>query len=337
LNAPQNSAPRRWFVTGAAGFIGCNVSRSLMLRGDSVVGFDNFFSGERANIERLAAEFGPRFSFIEGDIVDAGALDAALAGCSAVVHLAGQVSVPRSIDFPEETHAVNVTGFMNVFRAAARAGAAHFIYASSCSIYGDNPALPLAEDAVPRPMSPYAASKLANEVYAAGFRVLAPQMTTVGLRFFNIFGPWQSVTGGYAAVIPRWIGLLRDGKRPVVYGDGSATRDFCHVDNVCAAIMRASGLPGGSQALVNVATGVSTRLDELYAIICRTLQDAGLVQACPALQQADPRPGDILHSVGDPARASRDLGFSAAIDLETGLRTMLAGQYRTPAAAAAVR
>jgi UDP-N-acetylglucosamine 4-epimerase len=314
-------------VTGSAGFIGCNISAELMRRGNDVVGFDNFFSGDRANIDRLTKAHGPSFRFVEGDIVETAALERALDGCEAVIHLAGQVSVPRSIEDPGETHVVNTTGFMNVFRAAACAGVGHFVYASSCSVYGDNPSLPLAEDAVPRPLSPYAASKLANEAYGAGFSVLAPNMTAVGLRFFNIFGPWQSITGGYAAVIPRWINLLLDGKRPLLYGDGSATRDFCHVGNVCTAILKAASLSRRPHAVFNVATGASMRLDELYATICRALQAKGAGLTFPALERLAPRAGDILHSVGDPFKASRELDFRATIGLEDGLQMMLAEQY----------
>lgn len=334
MNDASRIKRRSWLVTGAAGFIGCNVVHTLLSRGDEVVGFDNFFSGERANVDRLEQGHAGRFKFVEGDILDQAALERALDGCAKVVHLAGQVSVARSIDDPEETHAVNGTGFLRTFSAATNSGVESFIYASSCAVYGDNPVLPLAEDASPRPMSPYAATKLSNEAYAAGLSVMAPNMTSVGLRFFNIFGPWQSVTGGYAAVVPRWINLLLEGGRPPLFGDGSATRDFCYVGDVCEAILYAAAWKDRPHAVFNVATGVRTRLDDLYLTICRVLQQCGLARDLPAAERFDPRPGDVPHSVGDPTLAARDLGFSAAVNIELGLRRILIEQYGAVAQAA---
>lgn len=314
---------RRWLVTGVAGFIGSNLAEDLMRRGERVRGLDNFFSGRRANVERLTLLFGSQFEFVEASILDEGQLLRAMEGCQVVAHLAAQVSVIRSIDDPEETHAINTTGFMRVMRCASKLGVEHLVYASTCAVYGDSTMLPLAETTPPRPMSPYAASKLANEAYARGFK-LAPQMRVIGLRFFNIFGPWQDASGGYAAVIPRWIELARSGRQVVIFGDGSATRDFCHVSNVCRAIWEASHAGAElSGDVFNVATGLPTRLDDLHAMICDAISQTGVI--CSREFRHEPwREGEILHSYADTTRASQCLGFQAEVDLATGLRHMLA-------------
>ncbi len=324
----EGSEPRRWLITGAAGFIGCNLARFLLERGERVVGFDNFFSGKRENIDRLERRFGKGFAFCEGDILDSPTVAKAVRDCNTVVHLAAQVSVIRSIDNPGETHAINGTGFLNVYLASARAGVASFVYASSCAVYGDNPALPLAEGVEPSPLSPYAATKLANEVYAAGLAVVAPNMAAVGLRFFNIFGAWQDASGGYAAVVPKWTGLLRQGQQPILFGDGSATRDFCHVDNVCEAIWRTTqrGEQAG-HAIFNVGTGVSTRLDALYASICKSLRDGGCEGRLPEALHQPARDGEIRQSVAATEKAATGLGFKARVGVEEGLRRLLSEEH----------
>ena len=327
MDQPER-AGHRWLITGAAGFIGCNLARFLLERGQRVVGFDNFFSGKRENVDRLERRFGDSFAFREGDILDRPAVEDAMRDCSAAVHLAAQVSVIRSIGDPRETQAINGTGFLNAYLAAAEMGVSCLVYASSCAVYGDNPALPLSERAEPRPLSPYAASKLANEVYAAGMALTAPHMRVVGLRFFNIFGAWQDAAGGYAAVIPKWIGLLMAGKPPVLYGDGSATRDFCHVDNVCEAVWRAADRrPGGGHEVFNVGTGVSTRLDTLHATIRRKLEAGGFDGKLPSPTLEPAREGEIRQSVADIAKAKGGLGFRPEVGLEEGLSRLLSEQY----------
>lgn len=318
----------RWLITGAAGFIGSNLAAFLMDHGETVVGLDNFFSGKQRNINRLKSTYGDAFTFIEGDILNADDLARAMSGCSKVAHLAAQVSVIRSIDRPLETHEINATGFIKVVEAAAKAGARSLIYPSSCAIYGDNDALPLKESETPRPMSPYAASKLANEAYAGGMTVLTPGLSIIGLRLFNIFGAWQDAASGYAAVIPKWMSLLMEGKRPILFGDGSATRDFCHVDNVCQAFWKAS--EAGSVAhgkIFNVASGIPTRLDTLCALIAKTMEDAGLGKDFPPPDKQDWRSGEILHSYGNPDKARTVLGFSVEVSLAEGLRRMLVQEH----------
>ena len=333
MSDKKNQTQRRWLVTGAAGFIGSNFAAYLLDRGEVVLGLDNFFSGKRANIERLVRAYGSRFHFIEGDILDTAAVRRAVEGCHAVAHLAAQVSVIRSIDLSNETHDINTTGFLNVLQGAGAAGVESLIYASSCAVYGDNDALPLRESEEPRPMSPYAASKLANEAYAAGFHVLAPNLSIVGLRFFNIFGAWQDAAGGYAAVIPKWIGLLREGKQPLLFGDGGATRDFCHVHNVCEAIWRSAQAGRSVNGKVfNVASGVATRLDALYALIVQLLREGGMAAELPQPNHQPWRAGEIMHSYGSPDRSAELLNFRCEVALADGLRHMLVEEYGAPEA-----
>lgn len=328
MSDKTNKSQRRWLVTGAAGFIGSNLAAYLLDRGEAVVGLDNFFSGKRVNIERLVRAYGSRFLFIEGDILDADVVRVAVEGCHAVAHLAAQVSVIRSIELPKETHDINTTGFLSILQGAATAGVESLIYASSCSVYGDSDALPLREFEEPIPMSPYAASKLANEVYAAGFHVLAPNLNVVGLRFFNIFGAWQDAAGGYAAVIPKWIGLLRDGKQPLLFGDGSATRDFCHVHNACEAIWRSAEAGSSVNGKVfNVASGIATRLDALYALIVQLLREGGIGAEFPEPNYQPWRSGEILHSYGSPEKSADLINFRCEVALEDGLRRMLVEEY----------
>lgn len=319
---------RRWLVTGAAGFIGNNLAAFLMDRGEQVVGLDNFFSGKRGNIDRLERRYGNRFTFFEGDILDRSVLVNAIAGCSAVAHLAAQVSVIRSIDLPDETHEINTNGFLRVMQMAVEAGVENLVYASSCAVYGDQDSLPLTESQVSRPMSPYAASKLANEAYAAGFRVCMPKLKIVGFRFFNIFGPWQDASSGYAAVIPKWIDILLEGRRPVLFGDGSATRDFCYVDDVCQAIWRAVACGAAANGEVfNVASGIATRLDSLYATIGKVLKEAGHLPDIPTPACQPARAGEIRHSFGNPEKAAKVLNFHVEIGLEEGLRRTLHKEF----------
>lgn len=314
----------RWLVTGAAGFIGSNLSARLIEQGDEVIGFDNFFTGTRANVDRLQAQGNDRFRFVEADIRDKRSFEKALDGVANVVHLAAQVSVQRSIDDPEETHEINVSGFLTALRSSAQAGARRFVYASSCAVYGDNPSLPLGEHARPAPLSPYAASKLENEVIAAGLQVVHPDLSMTGLRFFNIFGPWQNISGGYAAVIPKWTASMLSGQRPIMYGDGTATRDFCYVGNVCDAITAATqGETVRRPAVFNIGTGIATSLLDLHKAICDAIKAAGRDAEFGSPQSQPWRPGDIKHSAADISAAGTSIGFAPKIDLGAGLRLLL--------------
>lgn len=309
-----------WLVTGAAGFIGSNLCLRLVRAGFSVVGVDDLSAGKQANLDRVDAAAEGRFRFVRADVRDGAALRQAAAGAAAVVHLAAQASVPASFADPMRNDQVNGLGFLNVLDAAGAAGARLLVFASSCAVYGDSDRLPLAEDTPVRPLSPYAATKLLNEHYAAMLAGRWPGLATVGLRLFNIFGPWQDAEGGYAAVIPRWLEARLRGEAPVVFGDGSATRDYCHVDNVTAFIL---GLferpPPAGPHILNIGTGLRTSLVELDAAIRAALIATGWRGNFPPLEHREPRHGDILHSVGDPHRAVEDFGFRPEVDLQRGL------------------
>ena len=321
--------PDTWFITGAAGFIGSHVATHLLAAGQQVVGFDNFTTGTRANIDRVAAAGGAAFRLIEGDIRDRQAVSAALAGVDRVVHLAAQVSVPKSIDDPHENDTVNVGGFLNVLTAAGSAGVRAMVYASSCAVYGDNADLPLVEDACPRPLSPYAASKLINEHYAATLSPRFPEMAVAGLRLFNIYGPWQGHEGGYASVIPKWLALCLAGKQPELYGDGTATRDFCFVADVAQAIHDLATLGPPPHGVFNIGTGLAIDMIGLYRSIASAVRTQGDVVEFESPRRQAARIGDIVHSRADIGRAKAAFRFAPAIALADGLGRMVAEEHRS--------
>ncbi len=317
-----------WLVTGAAGFIGSNLTAHLLAQGSRVIGFDDLSTGTEANVARLEALGGPRFNLVRGDIRDGAAIAAAMDGVGAVAHLAAQVSVPKSFDDPCHTDSINVAGFLSVTMAAESAGVPRVIYVSSCAVYGDNPALPLAEREQPQPLSPYAVSKLANEQYAQVLRGRGTGPDLIGLRLFNIYGPWQDHRGGYAAVIPKWIELCACGDQPVMFGDGSATRDFCFVGDVCALIAELGGRAGPPALPVyNVGTGVQTSLLDLFAAIRTALEARGVSLPFSSPEQRPARHGDIAHSLADISCARADLGFAPATALADGIGEILSQQY----------
>ncbi|HEX7671616.1 MAG TPA: NAD-dependent epimerase/dehydratase family protein, partial [Polyangiaceae bacterium] len=247
VRARLQGEPKCFLVTGAAGFIGSHLTETLLRLGQRVVGLDNFATGSRDNLSEtlsgVSADERSRFRFVEGDVRDPAACADAVRGVGFVLHQAALASVPRSMKDPLSTHAVNVDGFVNMLLAAHAAGVERFVYASSSSVYGDEEAQPKTEARIGAPLSPYAATKLIDEIYAGTFR-RTHGVESVGLRYFNVFGPRQDPAGPYAAVIPRWVeGLLR-GEPCVVFGDGSASRDFCFIDNVVQANLLAACLPG---------------------------------------------------------------------------------------------
>ena len=321
-NSPQS---RTWLVTGAAGFIGYNLCRFLISHHQSVIGLDDFSSGWRKNIDRLQQTGDKKFIFHEGSITNPNTIKSIFAQSEkidVVVHLAAQVSVQKSILEPETTEAINIKGFSNVLEAACSAGVPRFIYASSSAVYGDNQNLPLSETEPLAPTSPYAQSKAANEQMASE---LAPDATTtIGLRFFNIFGPRQNAESGYAAVVPKWLQCMKGGKRVTIFGDGSATRDYCHVENVCQAIWNISDNTfTPSMGVYNIGTGVATRLNTLFDLISQGLLDRGIVNSRPDFAYSEWRHGDIVHSTADISRARRDFSFNPKIDLRQGISMLL--------------
>jgi UDP-N-acetylglucosamine 4-epimerase len=314
---------RRWLITGVAGFIGSHLLEELLLLGHEVVGLDNFATGHRHNLEDVRARVGPahwaRFTLVDGDIRDFDTCRRACDGVRIVLHQAALGSVPRSLADPATTNAVNITGSLHMLLAAREAGVARLIYAASSSTYGDHEALPKIEERIGRPLSPYAVTKFVNELYADVFgRHYGLQ--TIGLRYFNVFGPRQDPNGAYAAVIPRWIAaMLRDA--PVeINGDGETSRDFCPVANVVQANLRAATAddPAAVGEVYNVAVGGRTTLTQLFEAIRDTLATHGVrYHRQPRYQ--DFRPGDVRHSQADIGKAQRLLGYTPTLDLRAGL------------------
>ena len=295
---------RRWLVTGAAGFIGSHLVEQLLAHGQEVRGLDNFATGKRDNLFAGA-------EFIEGDIRDPDTCARACAGIDIVMHQAALGSVPRSIKYPAETHAVNVDGFVNMGLAARDAGVKRFVYASSSSVYGDEPTLPKREALVGTPLSPYAVTKRVDEFYAETFQ-RNYALVCVGLRYFNVFGARQDPNGPYAAVMPKWFAALRAGEPCVINGDGETSRDFCYVLNAVQANVLAALSPQAN-GVYNVAFGERTTLLQLYDMI------RSRVGASAAPQFAEFRAGDIRHSLADVSRARYDFGYAPEFSVAAGL------------------
>lgn len=338
VTAHLRDQPRRWLVTGAAGFIGSHLVETLLDLGQEVVGLDNYSTGHRANLDDVRAQVGEpawrRFTMVEGDIRDVNTCDAAVTGVAHVLHQAAIGSVPRSVEDPLTTHSANVDGTFNVIDAARRRHCKSVVFASSSSVYGDEPNLPKVESRLGRPLSPYAASKRSNEVLAEAFSS-AYGMQVAGLRYFNVVGPRQDPEGPYAAVIPRWVRLLLAHKQPTVFGDGETSRDFCPIDNVVQINLLAAmheelrathpaPVDGSIAGLAfNVAVGDRTTLNELFEMLRDGL--TGLGSDCSGVNAdyADFRVGDIRHSQADVSLARDRLGYVPRVALREGLARTL--------------
>lgn len=314
--------PRRWLITGVAGFIGSHLLEALLRLDQRVAGLDNFSTGGPHNLDavrgNVSEEQWARFTFHEGSVADIGVCREASNGADFVLHQAGFVSVPLSIEDPVACHDTNVTGTLNVLIAARDNRVRRIVYASSSAVYGDDEAERKVEGQTGRALSPYGASKAMGEVYA---RLFAGHygLEAVGLRYFNVFGPRQNPTGGYAAVIPQWIAALVRGGECTIHGDGSATRDFAHVANIVQAnILAATARAVPHGAVYNVGLGGSTTIRELYALIAAKLSEIGAAQPGP-VKLGPPRAGDILHSAADISAIVRDLGFAPEVSVEAGL------------------
>ncbi len=319
----------RWCVTGVAGFIGSNLLETLLDLGQDVVGLDNFATGFMANLDHVRAAVGAsawrHFSLIEGDIRRPVDCERACRAVDFVLHQAAIGSVPRSIADPRTTHEANIDGFVNMLIAARDAKVRRFVYASSSSVYGDHPVLPKVEDAVGQPLSPYAVTKCVNEMYASVF-ARSYGMATIGLRYFNVFGPRQDPEGAYAAVIPRWVAAMIR-RRPVhIFGDGETSRDFCYVAN--AVQMNLLGALSANEAALNevynVAVGDRTTLKELYALLRELLCARHPWVAAQEPVYGDFRAGDVRHSQADIAKASRLLAYAPTHRIRGGLEQALA-------------
>jgi UDP-N-acetylglucosamine 4-epimerase len=316
-----------WLVTGCAGFIGSNLIEALLQQGQRVVGLDNFSTGFQHNLDQVekavGAEKWARMRFIRGDIRSLDACREACKGVDYVLHEAALGSVPRSIDDPITSHESNVTGFLNMLVAARDAKVKRFVYAASSAAYGDHPGLPKVEETIGRPLSPYGAGKYMNELYADVFG-RCYGLETVGLRYFNVFGPRQDPDGAYAAVIPKWIAAMLRAETVYINGDGETARDFCFIDNVVQANILAATAPGATgERVYNVALGDQTSLNQLFESLRELLieRDAQF-DIAPAVYR-DFRAGDVRFSRADISKAKKHLGFKPTVRVHDGLaRTM---------------
>ena len=299
----------RVLVTGGAGFIGSHLAEALIHAGHRVRVLDNLYSGRRANLQRVRREV----EFVKGDCADPATARRAMRGIEAVFHEAAIPSVARSVQDPLTSHRGNATATLSVLTAARDAGVRRVIYAGSSSVYGDSKRLPKREDMETRPLSPYAVGKLTGEHYLRIYASLYG-LETLTLRYFNVFGPRQDASSPYSGVISLFTAALFAGRRPVIYGDGTQSRDFTYVANVVDANLRALALPTAQGEVMNVATGKRVTLNRLLAALGR------LTGRTAHARHLAPRPGDVQHSLADITRARKVLGYRPLVDFETGLR-----------------
>lgn len=314
---------KTWLVTGVAGFIGSNLLETLLRLEQRVVGLDNFATGHRRNLDEVKSLVTPeqwaRFTFQEGDIRQLEDCRHACAGVDYVLHQAALGSVPRSLEDPIATNSTNIDGFLNMLVASRDAKVQSFVYAASSSTYGDHPALPKVEEHIGRPLSPYAVTKYVNELYAD---VLARSygFETIGLRYFNVFGPRQDPEGAYAAVVPKWTQALIDGDTVFINGDGETSRDFCFVANAVQANLLAATTQDAAarNAVYNVAVGDRTTLNTLFELLLASLAAFGVDQRQRPTYR-DFRPGDVRHSQASVDKATRLLGYAPTHRLADGI------------------
>ena len=306
----------RYLVTGGAGFIGSHLAEALVERGERVRVLDDLSTGRRENLAAVAGHI----ELLVGDVADPDTAGQAVAGCDVVLHLAAIPSVQASLEDPRRTHQVNVGGTLNVLEAARRAGVRRVVFASSTALYGDHTALPLREELPPRPLSPYAASKAAGEMYCAAFRT-SYGLPAVALRFFNVYGPRQDPGNPYSGVVSIFAARMARGERPVIYGDGRQTRDFVYVADVVRAILLACEREAAVGAALNVAAGRQTSILELAAALNQVLG----TQIEPTFAPA--RAGEVRFSEGDARRARQVLGWEARIPLREGLSRLVRAEH----------
>jgi UDP-glucose 4-epimerase len=307
----------KYLVTGGAGFIGSHIVHTLLEQGASVRVLDNFSTGKRENLGDLTRQFnGDQFEVLEGDLRDASSVEEAVRGIEVIFHEAAFVSVPQSMNEPQTCFDVNITGTSRLFDMARAAGVRRVVVASSAAIYGESEALPLIEETLPQPLSPYAVSKRVDEMYAELFTG-SFGLEAVALRYFNVYGPRQRPDSMYAAAVPIFARRLLDGKPVTVFGDGSQTRDLINVHDVVRANLIASEHKNAAGKIFNICTGVETRLLDLLDVMYE------LVPNVPQPEFAAPRAGDIYRSVGSPQKAAKVMGFRAEVSLVDGLKETL--------------
>jgi UDP-N-acetylglucosamine 4-epimerase len=314
--------PKKWLVTGVAGFIGSNILETLLKLGQTVVGLDNFATGHQHNLDevqsQVSAEQWENFTFVKGDIRNFDDCQKAVSGVDYILHQAALGSVPRSIADPILTNSANITGFVNMLTAAKIEQVSTFVYAASSSTYGDHPALPKVEENIGKPLSPYAVTKYVNELYADVFNKTYG-LNATGLRYFNVFGKRQDPDGAYAAVIPKWTAAMIDNQDLYINGDGETSRDFCFVENaVQANILAATAEDAGKNQVYNVALGDRTSLNTLFDSLKVALKANGVNYDKSAIYQ-DFRAGDVLHSQADISKAKNLLGFEPEFKIQQGI------------------
>lgn len=328
LGQRLRSTPARWLITGCAGFIGSHLLEKLLKLDQTVVGLDNLSTGFRRNLEEVRSEVSAsqwqKFHFIEADIRDPLVCTQACPDVDYVLHQAALGSVPRSLADPLATNASNIDGFLNMLVAARDAKVRRFVYAASSSTYGDHPALPKIEESIGRPLSPYAVTKLVNELYAEVF-ARSYGFSSIGLRYFNVFGARQDPDGAYAAVIPRWTRAMLLGETVLINGDGETSRDFCFVDNAVQANLLAATTESAEAVnqVYNVALDARTSLNRLFELLRNALMETrpALVTIEPRYQEF--RSGDVRHSQADISKARRLLQYAPTHRLEDGIRVAM--------------
>ena len=339
IQASLKSNPKTWLITGVAGFIGSNLLEILLKLNQRVVGLDNFATGHQRNLNEVQTLVSPtqwtNFSTITGDIRNLSDCQKACDGVDYVLHQAALGSVPRSLADPIATNATNISGFLNMLTAARDAKVKSFTYAASSSTYGDHPALPKVEDAIGKPLSPYAVTKYVNELYAEVF-ARSYGFKTIGLRYFNVFGPRQDPNGAYAAVIPKWTAALLQGDAVYINGDGETSRDFCFVANAVQANLLAATVasPEARNQVYNVAVGDRTTLNILFSLLRDNLVSHG-VNADTQPVYRDFRAGDVRHSQADIGKAQRLLGYAPTHNIGQGVQAALSWYVNNEAKQAA--
>jgi len=301
----------QYLVTGIAGFIGSNIARALLARGEQVRGIDNLSTGNRANL----VDIGPKIDFHEADILDTAAITKACNGVDYIFHEAAIPSVPKSVKDPVTTNRACVDGTVSVLVAARDAKVKRVVYAASSSVYGDTPTLPKHEAMIPNPISPYAVAKLTGEYYMTSF-YRCYGLETVSLRYFNIFGPFQDPTSPYSGVLAKFTTLMLKGEQPTIFGDGETSRDFTYIDNAVSANLLACHAPAAQVAgkVCNVATGTRFTLNQTFELMKKLTGYSGNVAYAPQ------REGDVKHSLADISRATECFGYKPLVDFEEGLR-----------------
>ncbi|MDO4247978.1 MAG: NAD-dependent epimerase/dehydratase family protein [Neisseria sp.] len=316
--------PKKWLITGVAGFIGSNLLETLLKLDQTVVGLDNFATGHQYNLDEVKGEVTPeqwaRFNFIEGDIRNVDTCHQACQGVDYVLHQAALGSVPRSINDPITTNSANIDGFLNMLVAARDAQVKSFTYAASSSTYGDHPGLPKVEDRIGKPLSPYAVTKYVNELYAEVF-ARTYGFNCIGLRYFNVFGKRQDPNGAYAAVIPKWTSAMIKDEDLFINGDGETSRDFCFIENTVQANLLAATVQAeeARNQVYNVAVGGRTTLNQLFSYIRESLGDNGIRYEKDAIYR-DFRAGDVRHSQADVSKANNLLGYDPQYTIEQGIK-----------------